>query len=141
MPSAILWCRSIDKQTKNNNNRSSLLTWFNLLDVIANVSSVVRRYCKLLSFNMVSCVLENFKLRIWMPFTNISDDMDVVERSKSYSDSIWMGDLTIWSVERRIVDVVRGHSSWRPILWFFLKEERAGEIRMRRKRFSKYDFC
>lgn len=91
------------------------LTWFNFPFVMLNVSNVERKYCKLLSFNMLNCVLENFKLRMWMPFTNISNDMDVAVRSKSYRDNVWIGDLTIWRVARNAVAVVLGHSSWRPI--------------------------
>lgn len=54
---------------------------------------------------------------------NISDDIDVAVRSKSYNDNVWMGDLMIWRVDRNAVAVVWGHSSWRPIQWLAKKEQ------------------
>ena len=80
-----------------------------------NDSNVVRKFCRLFSLSVVNCDWENCKCRIWTPFVNKSDDNDVIERSKSYTDKDCMGDLISCNVERNDSDVVLGHSRKRPV--------------------------
>lgn len=97
--------------------RQFLRTCVSLLCVMLSDSNVKRIYCKLLSFSMLSCVLENCNCRMNTPGTNMSDDSEVADRSKSYSDSVCTGDFINWSVERNVVADVPGHSTKRPAKW------------------------
>lgn len=68
-------------------------TCVSLLCVMLSDSNVKRKYCKLLSLSILSCVLENCNCRMNTPGTNMSDESEVADRSKSYSDSVCTGDF------------------------------------------------
>lgn len=68
-------------------------TCVSLLCVMLSDSNVKRKYCKLLSFSILSWVLVNCNFRMNAPGTSMSDDSDVAERSKSYSDNFCTGDF------------------------------------------------
>lgn len=77
-------------------------------------SSVARKFSKLLSFSVCRWEWENCKCCICTPAMNISGVRDVTARSKSYTDSDWMGVDINWSVECSDTAVGPGHSRNRP---------------------------
>lgn len=91
-----------------------LFTCDSLPLTMLNDSSVARKFSKLLSFSICRWEWENCKCRICTPPMNISGVRDVTARSKSYTDSDWMGVDINWSVECSDTAVGPGHSRNRP---------------------------